>query len=79
MHVAVDQAGEHMQAGRVEDLGRRILAQGADRGDTAVDHADIRFLLAPRQHRDAAAYQEIIAHGLAPLWTRSPTAWVPLG
>ncbi len=67
MDVTVDQAGEHMQAGGVEDLRGRVPAQRADRGDAAVDHADVRFLLAPRQHADAAAYQEIIVHELAPL------------
>ncbi len=41
MHLGVDDAGEHMQAGSIEDPRCARTGKRADGGDAAVDDADI--------------------------------------
>ena len=41
VHLAVDHAGQHVQAARVDHLGRRRGARVADGSDTAAPDADV--------------------------------------
>ena len=59
MDVGVDDAGEDVQPGGVDRLAGAALEVGPDRGDQAVDDADIAALGSVRGDHGAAANQEI--------------------
>ena len=65
MHVRVDQAGQHVQAARVDGFVRRGVGSDAERGDAPVAHADIGGLDAPGQHAGAVADQQVEMAGMA--------------
>ncbi|MDT4883131.1 hypothetical protein FQZ97_1191480 [compost metagenome] len=63
MDLGVDDAGQDGQAGGVEHLAGRGLAQIADEGDAPVDDADVG-LAAPRVVGDfAAPHDQVIGLG----------------
>ena len=59
MHMRVDQAGQHVQAGGVDGFIGRGIGGCADGGDAAVANADIGGFHAPGQDTDAVADQQI--------------------
>ena len=59
MHLGVDDAGQHGQAGRVEHLAGRGLAEVADGGDPAAAHADVGQAAPGMVHHLAAAHDQV--------------------
>lgn len=69
MHLAVDDAGQNVQAGAVDDVARLAGIEVADGNDLAVGDADIAQTLAVMIDDGAAlknSVERILRHGLAP-------------
>ena len=63
MHLSVDNARQHVQAGRLDGSARGIGAKGADRGDMTVLHAYIGKTLAGMIDEGPALDEEIEGFG----------------
>ncbi len=67
MHLAVDDAGQDVQAAAVDRLAGRCPAEIADGGDAAVPDADVAQALAVLVDDGAACQDEIVGRGHAAL------------